>query len=330
MLNKQIRTIVAIATYNGEKYIREQLDSLINQTCKPNEIYVRDDGSKDKTIKIIKEYNEKHKNIFVIRENKLNIGYAANFNEIVKEIITNKKYDDEDVVFFCDQDDVWLENKIEIVVQHFNDANLACITHDVEFVDEKLTRTFKTKIEYLKQLNIAQENYIMGAASALKIGFLRDMGSVAFECVNHDDWYVGGASRLKTRKIINNTLSLYRRHSENNSNTIFNNNKINKNIIKKINDGLLKIKNRKQRIKLKLKYEQEFLKKINKPDLIIKKTSIKNLTTCIKESKNIIIRLEERENINNAGIIKGIKLAIIKYRQDKNYRFKEMIVDILF
>ena len=97
-----------MSTYNGEKYVREQLDSILNQTYKNIEIVVRDDGSKDNTVKIIKEYQEKYKNIKLVTGK--NLGFIKSFFELLK--ITESDY-----YSYADQDDIWMENKIELAVE---------------------------------------------------------------------------------------------------------------------------------------------------------------------------------------------------------------------
>lgn len=103
---------VVIGTYNGEKYIQEQLSSLISQTRKPNFILISDDSSKDKTIEICKsilsDSGIEHK--IVINDNPL--GVSLNFIKAAVQTFT-------DVVFFCDQDDIWTDDKIEIMMDVF-------------------------------------------------------------------------------------------------------------------------------------------------------------------------------------------------------------------
>lgn len=106
---------VIVSTYNGEKYIREQLDSIIKQTYKNVDIYVRDDNSKDNTMQILKEY-EKEKKIIRLKTTK-NLGYPEAFYEIMRNI---GKYD---YYAFSDQDDVWYEDKIERAVKMLNKTN---------------------------------------------------------------------------------------------------------------------------------------------------------------------------------------------------------------
>lgn len=94
---------ILLSAYNGEKYIKEQIDSLIYQTYKNIHIYIRDDGSKDNTVSIVKQY--KNENITLI-EGK-NCGFIKSFFTLLE------KAEDADYYAFCDQDDVWREDKIE-------------------------------------------------------------------------------------------------------------------------------------------------------------------------------------------------------------------------
>ena len=78
---KEKKVAVIMSTYNGEKFIREQLDSILNQSYKNIELIVRDDGSKDKTVEIVKEYQEKHKNIKLFEGQ--NLGFVKSFFECI-------------------------------------------------------------------------------------------------------------------------------------------------------------------------------------------------------------------------------------------------------
>ena len=103
-----MKLIVLMSTYNGEKYIRDQLDSLLRQTLRPDLIYIRDDGSKDDTVAILEEYASEHP--FIEYYSGKNKGPAKSF----WELICNCK--DADYYALCDQDDVWFEDKLEVAV----------------------------------------------------------------------------------------------------------------------------------------------------------------------------------------------------------------------
>ena len=101
---------ILMSTYNGEEYIREQLDSVLAQSYPDVDILVRDDGSDDDTFVILKEYEEMHSNIRVYRGK--NIGINKSFFELLKKSDANASY-----IGFCDQDDYWLPEKIEMAVR---------------------------------------------------------------------------------------------------------------------------------------------------------------------------------------------------------------------
>lgn len=99
---------ILMATYNGEKYIREQLNSIINQSYTDWRLIIRDDGSVDGTLGIIKEYCAKYEDrIILVSDNKGNLGFQYNFMELL--ILATADY-----VMFCDQDDIWLPDKVEL------------------------------------------------------------------------------------------------------------------------------------------------------------------------------------------------------------------------
>lgn len=98
---------VCMSTYNGEQFLTEQLDSIVNQTKLPDEIIVFDDHSTDKTLSTISTYAEKHNNIkWIVRSNEKNIGWKINFYNVINAASG-------DYIFLADQDDIWMSDKIE-------------------------------------------------------------------------------------------------------------------------------------------------------------------------------------------------------------------------
>ncbi|MCL2112635.1 MAG: glycosyltransferase family 2 protein [Streptococcaceae bacterium] len=106
MENKKVAII--ISTYNGEKYLEEQLDSIINQTYENLLIYIRDDGSSDNTRKILERYRSLDSRIQV--EFAQNIGYCRSFFSMLEKV-------EADYYAFCDQDDIWKSTKISIAIK---------------------------------------------------------------------------------------------------------------------------------------------------------------------------------------------------------------------
>ncbi|MBO5623888.1 MAG: glycosyltransferase family 2 protein [Butyrivibrio sp.] len=102
---------VAMATYNGEKFIEEQLESILKQTYPVDEIIIRDDISSDNTAAVIQAFikNKKIEDIVDFKINEKNLGYGSNFMSALRQ--TKGEY-----VFFCDQDDIWPEDRVECMM----------------------------------------------------------------------------------------------------------------------------------------------------------------------------------------------------------------------
>ena len=105
-MNRKVQ--ILMSTYNGEQYLREQIDSLLQQAYPEIEILVRDDGSKDSTPDILRDYARRYDNIRIFLED--NVGVTKSFFELLKR-------SEADYVAFCDQDDIWLEQKVVQAVE---------------------------------------------------------------------------------------------------------------------------------------------------------------------------------------------------------------------
>lgn len=123
---------VALATYNGEKYIKEQLESILYQTCPADEVIITDDCSKDGTVACIQAFIAQHDltEKWLVYSNKTNLGFAENFRKAIN--LTKG-----DIIFFSDQDDIWVQDRIEKmseVMQGCKDMGLLC-TKEQLFTD---------------------------------------------------------------------------------------------------------------------------------------------------------------------------------------------------
>ena len=101
-------TSIAVALYNGARFLEKQLDSFRNQTQPADKVVFCDDGSKDNTVDMVRNYIEKYhlEDSWFLYENECNLGYAQNFYKAISLC-------DTDLVFLSDQDDIWKEDKIE-------------------------------------------------------------------------------------------------------------------------------------------------------------------------------------------------------------------------
>ena len=124
---------IALCTYNGSKYLTDQLESLKNQTVKVDEIIACDDCSTDNTIEILKKY----KDILNIKifMNELKLGVTKNFEKAISLCSG-------DIIFLCDQDDIWEANKIEKMSTAFNDEKLGIVSCNGKIIDRN-SKTIK-------------------------------------------------------------------------------------------------------------------------------------------------------------------------------------------
>lgn len=126
----EVRASVAMAVYNGEKYIREQIDSIISMLGPSDELVISYDKSTDHTVDIIKSYEEKDCRIITF-QNEYKPGVSGNFTNAVSH--TRGKY-----IFLSDQDDIWLNNKINRVVEEMERTSADLVIHDGRLADENL------------------------------------------------------------------------------------------------------------------------------------------------------------------------------------------------
>ena len=137
-----------MALYNGEKYLREQLESLHNQTILPNELIACDDGSTDACNELFAKFvNENSlEDKWKLKKNEKNLGYVKNFLHCASLCFG-------DIIFFSDQDDVWKENKIEKMVGVFeNNPDAEAVVCAYQAVDADL-REEKSFVEWIKRKN---------------------------------------------------------------------------------------------------------------------------------------------------------------------------------
>ncbi|VDR35100.1 glycosyltransferase family 2 protein [Alistipes sp.] len=107
-----MKVSVAMCTYNGHQYIKEQLLSILEQTIPIDEIIICDDGSKDATIQIIIEYMNAYPGVIKLIKNSQNLGYTKNFEKAICLCSG-------DIIFLADQDDIWLPNKVQVICDFF-------------------------------------------------------------------------------------------------------------------------------------------------------------------------------------------------------------------
>jgi glycosyltransferase involved in cell wall biosynthesis len=127
-----MKVSIALATYNGERWLREQLDSLAGQTLPPHELVVSDDQSADRTVEVVKEFAAGSSFPVRVIRNDVRLGCADNFINALRHCTG-------DVVAYCDQDDVWNADKLERCMAAMgSDTNVTLVHHDCEEVSSDL------------------------------------------------------------------------------------------------------------------------------------------------------------------------------------------------
>lgn len=200
---------VCLATYNGEKYIKEQLDSILSQLEPTDEVIISDDHSTDNTIKVIEALQDNRIKIF---KNNLGKGYSKNFENAIN-------HSSGDYIFLSDQDDVWMDNKVSKMMIELDNYDL--VISDALISDGELNPTlgshFKlhgTKSGFIN--NWLKTRYI-GACMAFKKQMLAKM--LPFpenqNLAAHDYWIANVGEYFFKVKLINEPLIKYRRHGKN-------------------------------------------------------------------------------------------------------------------
>ena len=214
---------ILMATYNGEKFISEQLDSIINQDFKDWKLFIRDDGSRDNTLNIIGEYLKKcpEKIELIDNENK-NLGVKLNFGELMKH--SKNRY-----CMFSDQDDIWLPNKISITLKKMKHLEVIygikkpILVHtDLKVVNQNLQVCNESYWNYMNidpkrnTLNKALvRNTVTGCTMMINSSLRKYVQGIPKECKMHDHWLSLVASICGIVEIIYIPTILYRQHVNN-------------------------------------------------------------------------------------------------------------------
>ena len=216
---------VAIATYNGERYIDKQLESIFSQSKKVDRVIICDDKSTDNTINIINRFINKGYPIILYKNNK-NLGYGLNFIKCIN--LCNSNF-----IFLSDQDDVWFNNKVELMINFVKDnpTNL-CWMHDCVITNKNLDPLITSKLENIQKFGFTENSFVMGACMVIS----KDTKKYIFpyptdiSYLGHDDWISQVTRSTGKLKIYKKSLMFYRRHekitSKKEFNSIENENKI--------------------------------------------------------------------------------------------------------
>ncbi|MBM1222836.1 glycosyltransferase [Ponticoccus sp. SC2-23] len=208
---------IALATFNGEKHIMEQLESFSAQTVLPDELVICDDCSTDKTIDLVSHFATTAPFKVTLIENEKNLGHVQNFSKALS-------FCSGDVVFLSDQDDKWFPRKIEKIRSAFQEnPNLWIVVHDGELTDGKLSPSGQTKMSQIRRGYGSIVNISTGALSAVRKDLLKYCLPIPPSIKAHDSWIHLVASLLPARRLVlKQTLQYIRRHESNTSSWVVN------------------------------------------------------------------------------------------------------------
>lgn len=198
-----------MATCNGEHYIREQLDSVLSQLSEYDEVIISDDSSSDKTIEIITSYNDSRVKIYKNQQFKSPI---YNFENAIKMAIG-------DIIVLADQDDVWLENKILIIREHFKKyPSKELLVLDGKLVDSNLNIIEDSIFKRLNSKKGLFKNIIKNSYLGCNMAFTSDMKKFILpfpkKISMHDVW-IGLVFELYGNiHFIDKVTLLHRRHNQ--------------------------------------------------------------------------------------------------------------------
>lgn len=291
---------VALCTYNGERFLKEQIDSILNQSVPVNEIIICDDCSSDSTVTILEEYNKKNSELFKIYNNESNLRSNKNFEKAIN--LTTGDY-----IFLSDQDDIWRNDKVEKIMEIFSkNPSAEGVFSNAHFIDEN-NNEINTSTDLWSTVNffvsniskeislfdhlILNGNFVTGATLCIKkevVGFVSPF--LTNTNFLHDEWLTYYLSKRNTLFFCDENLINYRLHHDQQV-------------------GMGKMKNDKKALEKKKKYAQLILGKIEPSNYSESKKILKK--TISQYQKYLTLQTTYKNNLFKSTI----EELFIRYKQ---------------
>lgn len=303
---------IALCTYNGAKYLREQLKSLAEQVLKADEVVICDDNSKDNTIQIIDDYIDKLN--IKLTVNKVNLGVTKNFEQAISLCSG-------DIIFLCDQDDVWDKNKIKIMAEKMQDEKIGlCFCNGIvtdsnlkqlsNYTLWKTSGLDKVDLDKFSAYNLINNYYFTGMATAFKSSLKQYIFPISKDAV-HDEWIAFIAICMSKVVFVEEKLVFYRQHD---------NQQIGVNSIKSLKE-IWQILNR-----CKISSTEKELRKFE--DLILRLKELNVDLKVITELKNKVKHFKYRTTRNKFRLFILLwQLVIGQYNKYSNNLYKSFLKD---
>lgn len=219
-MSEQVSISIALCTYNGERFLQEQLDSFLTQTRLPDELVVCDDGSQDGTVDLLKAFARRAPFKVRIFLNQHTLGFGKNF-EKASSLCQG------DIILFSDQDDVWLPSKLSEMRWCFQEnPQTAIVFHDAAVVNKELeplgysywqVKPFMPRMEKrFAQGGYRQILFKKPAIAGMLLGVRRSLLDLVFPIPqgwSHDNWIPFSGSLISKVIFLPLQLSQYRQHS---------------------------------------------------------------------------------------------------------------------
>ena len=215
---------ILMSTYNGERFIRDQLDSIFNQNIVDWRLIIRDDGSSDATCQIISEYQKKNPGkILVVEDAGENLGACQSFFRLMPH--STAKY-----IFFCDQDDIWVHDKMEMQIHAMQKieatsvkgcpilvhSDLKVVNEHQELISESFWQYQKIRPNQMRKLNrVLVQNYVTGCTMLINNPLLEFARSGVTNPIMHDWWILLIATAKGKVVTMEKATVFYRQHAEN-------------------------------------------------------------------------------------------------------------------
>lgn len=203
---------VCIATYNGAQYLRPQIESIVKQLGVSDEVIVSDDCSTDDTVEILRSFNDP----------RIRVLTGGQFRSATFNFENALKHAHGDFIFLSDQDDIWLDGKVNAMMEALYTADL--VTSDCRIVDAHLNTispsylaTVNGRTGFMR--NLVRTSSYMGCCMAFRKNVLQRCLPFPKRIENHDYWIAMVAEAFYRTRVLNEPLLLYRRHGLNASNT---------------------------------------------------------------------------------------------------------------
>jgi len=231
-MNAETKIAILLSTYNGAKFLREQLDSLLAQSHSNFVLVVRDDGSSDGSYALLEEYAEQQpERLHLLPKDNDNYGASGGFAFLVSYVLENKAILglESAYMMFCDQDDTWYPNKIEAQLNAMSAAqesageNVPVLIHsDLEVVSEQNTAIAKSLIRYQgleiernRFPNLVISNLVTGCTALINESLAEKALPIPSNAIMHDWWMALVATAFGRLIFLDIPLVHYRQHGNN-------------------------------------------------------------------------------------------------------------------